>query len=651
MASRHGVARLSLCAICAACSLSAAGASWAAAADDNATWVVVLAGDVPFGSVQTTREQLPDGNQRFVQKTRYLMDLLGQRQEIRESGEYVVTSELAPISCRVENRASSGATVATGKVEQGILRVTIEREGSVLERTISLDDRPLFDVCVPDFLAQQPSSAESVQATVIDSNSWRTSAQTWRRVSTDGEPAKWETSHGKAGKTIWTFAPDGVRRETLLTETNRTIRTATAAEAAAIDYLKFAPRELLMFPVKRHLPFPERAQKITARLTWKEIPFDTLELEDTRQQIIRREQDGESYEVELALTQPAPRDESPRLPVTDAALDAYLGEDDFILPHDPAIQERAQEWSAGAETTLEAVRKLTHEVSEFLQGGEMIAETLSGPEVLKCRKGKCTEFTTLLASLARSVGVPTRVALGMRLVNGQWIGHMWCECWVGQWIPVDATADEVGGSPALLKLTHSDTLMGTQKIRWAMTRSLDVEIVDVEAGRPADLALKTGIVRQTYTDADFACRITAPDEWTLDDRSNPGTPMIQFKPGGNQGDPQIHFVAFGLPSALNPSVLVNARRTRFAAMYQDFEVLTDEPTNIGPLKGRRFAFSRRDPSDAEKTIKTTEIIWTNGRSGFLVNLIAESSLHDALLDQFERLVDSFEALDAAELKK
>ena len=45
-------------------------------------------------------------------------------------------------------------------------------------------------------------------------------------------------------------------------------------------------------------------------------------------------------------------------------------------------------------------------------GGTLIPETLSGPEVLQCRNGKCSEFSTLFASLARSLGIPTRIVLG-----------------------------------------------------------------------------------------------------------------------------------------------------------------------------------------------------------------------------------------------
>jgi hypothetical protein len=85
----------------------------------------------------------------------------------------------------------------------------------------------------------------------------------------------------------------------------------------------------------------------------------------------------------------------------------------------------------------------------------LIAETLSGPEVLACRKGKCSEFATFCLAVA-SAGIPTRIALGERMMPGQWGGHMWNEVYVGRWIPVDAGANEVGKSAVLVKLIDHD---------------------------------------------------------------------------------------------------------------------------------------------------------------------------------------------------
>ena len=45
-----------------------------------------------------------------------------------------------------------------------------------------------------------------------------------------------------------------------------------------------------------------------------------------------------------------------------------------------------------------------------------------------------------------------------------------------RWIAVDATAQEVGFAPALLRPTHGASVDGTQAVRWGLTDSLELSI-------------------------------------------------------------------------------------------------------------------------------------------------------------------------------
>jgi Transglutaminase-like superfamily len=183
----------------------------------------------------------------------------------------------------------------------------------------------------------------------------------------------------------------------------------------------------------------------------------------------------------------------------------------------------------------------------------LIAETLSGPEVLACRKGKCSEFATLFASLSRAAGIPTRIALGERMMPGQWDGHMWNEVYVGRWIPVDAGANEVGKSAVLVKLIDHETVEGTQPLRQALPASFEIAIKDYRS-KPARLAGKfsTGIAGRVYTNAELGCRLTAPGEdWSIEEVKEPGATVLRFKPPETgKGDVQLHFVAFPLPETI-----------------------------------------------------------------------------------------------------
>ena len=210
----------------------------------------------------------------------------------------------------------------------------------------------------------------------------------------------------------------------------------------------------------------------------------------------------------------------------------------------------------GKTDALEAVKALSAWMLKNVEAA-LIAETLTGPEVLACRKGKCSEFATLFASLARAVGIPTRIALGERMIPGQWGGHMWNEVYVGRWIPVDAGANEVGTSFVLVKLIDHETVEGTQPLRQALPASFGIAIKD-HRSKPSSLAgkFKTGIVGRIYTNAELGCRMTAPgDDWSIEEVKEPGAMVLRFKvPEKGKGDVQLHFVAFSLPVPLEPKV-------------------------------------------------------------------------------------------------
>ena len=646
---RSGIVRAGLRLVLVVGALAALAESTAAdAPQDYDAWYVGSIRDVPFSSLHTTKQRQADGTIRFTHETRSLVDLLGQRQELRKKFECVVSQSLEPISCHFESHGQSGAATARGHVEGREFVMSFERGTSRFERRIALTGKVIFSPCLADALAAQGDSQGPVSLNVITIGSWVSGSVTGQRLADADDLARWRVK-GEAVSDhngTWFLNSDGTLQRAEFSR-SFVVKRGTAQEAARLKYLKHSDRDLLIFPVEQDLPFPERLRSMTVRLRWKDAPPEKLQLEDSRQRIVRQSHDENQHDVELRLGQPVDVQLPPPVPVLDPSFAPYLAQTHYIRPNDPAIRDQAQKWTAGSATTMVAVQRLSHEVWSYLDGGDLVAETLSGPEVLACRKGKCSEFTTLLASLARSVGVPTRVALGMRLVAGRWFGHMWCEVWVGQWIPVDATADEVGGSPALLKLTHSETVMGTQAARWAVAKSLEIKVVEVEQDPKLRSHLKTGIVRQCYTNADFACRITAPTpDWRLEDKSTPGVVTIRFEPPGDHkgGKPLVHFVAFGLPGKLDASTLVNGRRTLFASKYKNFEVLTDATETVGSMKGRRLVFRRQDSESNEKKIKTTEILWTHERSGYLLNLIAEESMHDAVLKQFEALLSSFERL-------
>jgi hypothetical protein len=329
-------------------------------------------------------------------------------------------------------------------------------------------------------------------------------------------------------------------------------------------------------------------------------------------------------------------------------MERWLGETDFIKPHDAEIQRIAREVVGDERDALAAARKLSEWVFGYVET-QMIAETLSGPDVLKRKVGKCSEYTTLFASLARAAGIPTRVALGERIAAGSWMGHMWNEVYVGSWIPVDASANEVGGGCALLKFIHSDSVMGTQALRWALTESLDLAVEAFER-QPVALAdeYTTGVAGSVYTNAEYACRLTCPHEgWQLKTRDKAGAAIVRLEIP-ERDEVQVHFVAFALPAGMTPEALIAPRKSVFENNYAEFEMRAEERREIAGRPGRMMSFDRAPLESETEPMRTTEFVWICGTNGYLLNIIAPVAGHDEFIGAVEALLGEFEALGKTE---
>ncbi len=424
-----------------------------------------------------------------------------------------------------------------------------------------------------------------------------------------------------------------------------TIRRCPAEQARNIAYRKMNGRDVLMFPLGKEVGPPEFLESLTVELNWKDISFERFRLEDDRQHVVEKFREGDQYRVVVRIEAPKPLSLPARLPIAGPEFAAYLGESRYIKPRDERIIAVAREVTKGKTDALEAVKALSAWMVKNVEP-TLIAETLTGPEVLACRKGKCSEFAILFASLARAAGIPTRIALGERMIPGQWAGHMWNEAYVGRWIPVDAGANEVGTSFVLVKLIDHETVEGTQPLRQALPASFGIAIRD-HRSKPSSLAGKfhTGIAGRIYTNAEHGCRMTAPgDDWSIEDVKEPGAMVLRFRvPEKGKGDVQLHFVCFSLPVPLEPKALLTLRRKYYEKNLKGFKVVADEPNPVKNLAGHRLEFL--SISGTGKPRRGFEVIWRKPASGYLLTLNTEDAAFEEAKAGFDKLLASFEDLE------
>lgn len=193
------------------------------------------------------------------------------------------------------------------------------------------------------------------------------------------------------------------------------------------------------------------------------IPLDEL------QQYI----EGDLYRI-LAATTPTP----PVGMVDPAGFEEYLASDPFVQANSPRIIKQAHA-IVGEETDPWRKSMLIYQWVYDTIVKEPLLSIPSAVDVLNSRKGDCNEHTVLFTALARSEGIPTRIALGL-VWSDELRGfyyHAWPEVFAGRWIPMDPTLGQPVADATHIKLLEGSVAEWPRLMPFLGQVSIDV--VDV----------------------------------------------------------------------------------------------------------------------------------------------------------------------------
>jgi hypothetical protein len=130
-----------------------------------------------------------------------------------------------------------------------------------------------------------------------------------------------------------------------------------------------------------------------------------------------------------------------------ADLNHYLRPEPLLESDDPAIRAEAERAVAGVTGARARAERLTRAVNAMLDKKATVGLP-SAREVLRTKVGDCNEHTALYVAMARSLGLPARVAVGLAYTQGAFYYHAWPEVYVdeddgrGLWLPVDPTFNQ-----------------------------------------------------------------------------------------------------------------------------------------------------------------------------------------------------------------
>jgi transglutaminase-like putative cysteine protease len=200
------------------------------------------------------------------------------------------------------------------------------------------------------------------------------------------------------------------------------------------------------------LPQPRKVEWLSLRLRHRNPDLGWPDLTDPLQKVVKMNR--EELRIEVTVPGRVPAAGFPAAPTNETR--AYLEPNAYIQSDDPELSALAQQLVEGEKDAFSAAMKLeawTARNMSFDLGITLAPST----EVFQNRRGTCTEYAVLLTTLARSVGIPSRFAMGYVYAQRMFGGHAWVEVLIGDvWIPIDAALYTPGPADAArLKVVHT----------------------------------------------------------------------------------------------------------------------------------------------------------------------------------------------------
>jgi transglutaminase-like putative cysteine protease len=168
---------------------------------------------------------------------------------------------------------------------------------------------------------------------------------------------------------------------------------------------------------------------------------------------------------------------------SDPAVSQYLLPEPLIESTAPEIVAEAQNATRNVTGDRARAERLTRHVNAILEKKPTVSIP-SAREVLRTRVGDCNEHTALFVALARAIGIPARIAVGLVSVHGAFYYHAWPEVYLsegqtrGLWLPVDPTLNEFPADATHLRLARGGLDQQTRIL--PLIGRLRIDILDLE---------------------------------------------------------------------------------------------------------------------------------------------------------------------------
>ncbi|HUL02718.1 MAG TPA: transglutaminase-like domain-containing protein [Gemmatimonadales bacterium] len=161
------------------------------------------------------------------------------------------------------------------------------------------------------------------------------------------------------------------------------------------------------------------------------------------------------------------------LPSRDTGLARWLAPEPLIESADPRIRAQAHAIVGEERDPARATAALLRWVGAYVHKEQTVGLP-SAVRVFELKRGDCNEITALFVALARAAGLPARPAAGLVRLGDHFYYHAWPEVYLGVWVPVDPTFDQLPADPTHLRFVTGGLARQVALLRFIGRLKLEV---------------------------------------------------------------------------------------------------------------------------------------------------------------------------------
>jgi transglutaminase-like putative cysteine protease len=506
-------------------------------------WSEIRIDGQPAGYEHTIVEDLDGGAIRTTDEQLLVINRLGSRVEIKAKIQSIENAEGVLLSTHEESSSSEQTTVTDAELHESEILLRSSAGSNSYTRKMPLRG----PVCGPQAFARLTRDQLKIAGDKASCRLFQSATGPYRATYTlrDRE----EVDGRKVLRVIMTVGdePQGVP---LLLDTDgsvfqierdmpfgkmisRIVDRETALQAAngatlpAESYTQTLARSNIRFAD------PRAIERIKLKITHRKQELGWPELRGPSQTIVEK---TPSFVV-LEITSPE------RKAVPNEVDEARYLKPNQVLQSDDAAVAQLARTIVGEETDrFKSARKLQDWVAGNLTYDLGIA-LAPASEVVRNRRGTCMAYAVLLASMARAVGIPSRVPMGFIYTGGIWGGHAWVEVLIdGQWLPLDAAGYRPGIADAARfqfdSYTLQDNMAAGSVAGFQLYGNVDIAILEYSIGgkvvQVPETASSFSITGDEYLDPwlGFSIRKPAGSSFEKTNAVWPDSTVLEVKTAG-----------------------------------------------------------------------------------------------------------------------